>query len=154
MFPPSSSWLLLPIAGALVQAAPAPSPLAATLLDHAGTLLNNETIPANYSPPGGVGVLPTDPPPKYQTISDFDFQSINLALNQEWIELDLFHRGLAMFSADDFAAAGLSPSEQYLIEYMADQEVSHAELLTNMLGRKSRRWLYLSFAEFLIHHRF
>lgn len=136
MFSPSS-WLLL--AGALVQAAPAPSSLAATLLEHAGSLLNNETIPANYSPPGGVGVLPTDPPPKYTTISDFDFQSINLALNQEWIELDLFHKGLAMFSKEDFAAAGLSDADQYLIEYMADQEVSHAELLTNMLGPRAAK---------------
>lgn len=32
------------------------------------------------------------------TVSNFDFQSLNLALNQELIELDLFHNGLAKVS--------------------------------------------------------
>ncbi len=58
----------------------------------------------------------------------------NLALNQEWIELDLFHYGLARFSVDEFEAAGLNAEDRFLIEYMADQEVGHAQLLTNILG--------------------
>lgn len=141
---PSPACLLLSLAATAtwVTAAPASPPtIAARLIKQAGTLLSNETIPANYSPSGGVGVSPSDPPPVYSTMSDFDFQSINLALNQEFIELDLFHKGLAMFSAEDFAEAGLSPADQFLIEFMADQEVSHAELLTNMLGRKYQRRL-------------
>lgn len=57
----------------------------------------------------------------------------NLALNQEWIELDLFHHGLAMFSDADFDAAGLGPEDRYLIQFMAEQEVGHATLISNML---------------------
>ena len=60
----------------------------------------------------------------------------NLALNQEWIELDLFHYGLARFSVDEFEAAGLNAEDRFLIEFMADQEVGHAQLLTNILGPK------------------
>ena len=59
-----------------------------------------------------------------------------MALNQEWIELDLFHYGLARFSVDEFEAAGLNAEDRFLIEFMADQEVGHAQLLTNILGPK------------------
>ncbi|KAF8311744.1 hypothetical protein DL93DRAFT_2060739 [Clavulina sp. PMI_390] len=134
-----ASLISLVLSSCLANAAPAPSSLAATLIKHGETLLNSDGIPANYSPPGGVGVSPNDPPPAYVTISDFDFQSINLALNQEFIELDLFHRGLAMFSADEFAEAGITAADQFLIEFMADQEVSHAELLTDMLGPRAAK---------------
>jgi len=57
-----------------------------------------------------------------------------LALNHEWIELDLFHYGLATFSVQDFEDAGLNSEDRYLIEFMADQEVGHATLLSNILG--------------------
>ena len=56
---------------------------------------------------------------------------------QEWIELDLFHNGLATFSTEDFEAAGLTASDRFLIEFMADQEVGHATLLTNILGAQA-----------------
>ena len=59
-----------------------------------------------------------------------------MALYQEYIELDLFHNGLAKFSVDDFEAAGLNAEDRYLIEFMADQEVGHANLITNILGRE------------------
>jgi len=55
-------------------------------------------------------------------------------LYQEYIELDLFHHGLAMFSVDDFTAANLTAEDRFLIEFMADQEVGHATLLSNILG--------------------
>jgi len=55
-------------------------------------------------------------------------------LYQEWIELDLFHFGLAKFSVEDFEDAGLTANDRFLIEFMADQEVGHATLLTNILG--------------------
>lgn len=129
-------WLVFIGVTPSVLAIPPPTPvdLVGRAADAETVLLSNTTIPANFSPPGGVGVLPTDPPPEYVTMSDFDFQSINLALNQEFIELDLFHKGLEMFSADDFEEAGLNANDQFLIQFMADQEVSHAMLLTNMLG--------------------
>jgi hypothetical protein len=55
-------------------------------------------------------------------------------LYQEWIELDLFHNGLATFSEQDFQDAGLTAEDRHLIEFMADQEVGHATLLSNILG--------------------
>jgi hypothetical protein len=60
----------------------------------------------------------------------------NLALNQEWIELDLFHHGLAQFSVEEFEAAGIDAEDRFLIEFMADQEVGHATMITNILGRE------------------
>lgn len=88
-----------------------------------------------YQPAGGVGVGPTDPPPVYAPLSNFDFQSLvrivyttssftslsdpqNLALNQEWIELDLFHHGLAIFSNEEFDAWNLTAEDRYLIQFM------------------------------------
>ncbi|GEM06825.1 hypothetical protein Rt10032_c02g0842 [Rhodotorula toruloides] len=72
--------------------------------------------------------------PTYQVESNFDFQSLNLALNQELIELDLFHNMLARFSTRDFEAAGLTADDRFLIEHTANQEIGHAIAITNMLG--------------------
>ncbi|KAI1391752.1 ferritin-like domain-containing protein [Hypoxylon trugodes] len=88
--------------------------------------------PAPYTPGGGLGTNGSEP--VYRVISDFDYESVALALYQEWIELDLFHWGLATFSTDDFEAAGLNAEDRFLLEFMADQEVGHATALTNMLG--------------------
>lgn len=77
--------------------------------------------------------------PSYKIESRFDFQSINLALNQEWIELDLFHYGLSKFSVEEFEAAGINAEYRFLIEFMADQEVSHATVLSNMLGPQAAK---------------
>lgn len=51
--------------------------------------------------------------------------------------MDLFHDGLARFSVADFEAAGLTAADRYLIEFMADQEVGHATLISNMLGAQA-----------------
>ena len=56
---------------------------------------------------------------------------------QEYLELDLFHYGLAHFSPEEFEAAGITPEQQFLIQYMADQEVGHAQMITNILGGPS-----------------
>ncbi|KAF8155854.1 Rds1 protein [Crassisporium funariophilum] len=94
-----------------------------------------------FTPAGGLGTNST--PPVYAPLSDFDFQSLNLALNQEWIELDLFHYGLAKFSVQDFEDAGLDAEDRFLIEWMADQEVGHATLLSNILqGRGAKPCTY------------
>lgn len=95
-----------------------------------GQLNNQEPIP--YQPAGGLGTNGTEP--VYRVQSDFDYQSILLGLYQEWIELDLFHNILATFSEEEFTAAGLTPSDRFLIEFMADQESGHATLLSNLLG--------------------
>ncbi|KAK3682061.1 ferritin-like domain-containing protein [Podospora appendiculata] len=88
--------------------------------------------PAPYTPSGGDGT--NGSAPVYRPLSDFDYESIALALYQEWIELDLFHWGLATFSVEEFEKAGLTAEDRFLIEFMADQEVGHATLLTNILG--------------------
>ncbi|CAH7669703.1 protein rds1 [Phakopsora pachyrhizi] len=69
----------------------------------------------------------------------FDFQSINLALNQEWIELDLFRYALRRFSPSEFREAGLNVSDRVLVNFMADQEVSHATVLSNILGPRAAK---------------
>jgi len=46
----------------------------------------------------------------------------------------LFNNGLATFSEEDFAAAGLTTEDMALLRFMAQQEQGHATLLTNMLG--------------------
>ncbi|EIW82785.1 Rds1 protein, partial [Coniophora puteana RWD-64-598 SS2] len=97
------------------------------------------------APSGGVGVNPNEPAPEFRPWSDFDFQSLNLGLNQEWIELDLFHYGLAKFSKEQFYEAGLNDDYQFLIQFMADQEVGHSTMFTNMLypyGAKQCEYQY------------
>ncbi|ORX41088.1 hypothetical protein BD324DRAFT_678481 [Kockovaella imperatae] len=85
-------------------------------------------------PSGGVGVRSNDTPPVYGVMSDFDYQSFLLALNQEWIELDLFNYGKSRFSAEEFASAGLNADDVSLIQFKADQEVGHADLLSNIIS--------------------
>jgi hypothetical protein len=57
-----------------------------------------------------------------------------LALYQEWVELDLFEDGLRRFNESDFQAAGLTSSDRELISFMAEQEIGHATMLSNILG--------------------
>ena len=112
------------------------------------TYYNSEGVPQNpfpapYTPAGGLGT--NGSLPRYMVNSDFDFESITLGLYQEWIELDLFHDGLARFSDEDFAVAGLGPEARSLIEFMADQETGHATLLTNMLGNAAPKQCYYNY---------
>lgn len=60
-----------------------------------------------------------------------------LALYQEWLELDLFRDGLRRFSAEDFKAAGLNKADRDLIQFMVEQEIGHATMLTNVLGAEA-----------------
>ncbi|GAA6059441.1 hypothetical protein JCM10212_005380 [Sporobolomyces blumeae] len=100
----------------------------------------NETLASPYMPAGGL----IRKNPTYTAESNFDFQSLNLALNQELIELDLFHNGLARFSTQDFIDAGLTADDRFIIEHMADQEVGHALAITHMLGgdRAAKQCVY------------
>jgi hypothetical protein len=113
--------------------APLPPTVNATTYPSDGKLHSPE--PAPYTPAGGLGTNGTLP--VYNAKSDFDYESLALALYQEWIELDLFHNGLATFSVEDFEAAGLTAEDRSLIEFMATQEVGHATLLTNILGAQA-----------------
>jgi len=103
-----------------------------SLLTYKGDqILRARNNDGKFTPPKG-GVNP--PKPVYTVKSDFDYQSINLALNQEWIELDLFRYGLERFSDAEFDAAGLNADDRVLIEFMAEQEIGHARALGNLLG--------------------
>jgi Ferritin-like domain len=95
-----------------------------------GNLTTDETAP--YTPYGGLDTNGTIP--VYAPLSDFDYESLALVLYQEYIELDLFNYGLEKFSVEDFTAAGLTAEDRFLIKYMADQEVGHAELVSHMIG--------------------
>jgi hypothetical protein len=117
-----------------------PNPTA-TYYNKEGVPLN--PMPAPYTPAGGLGT--NGSLPRYMVESDFDFESIALGLYQEWIELDLFHDGLARFTDEEFTAAGLGPEARSLIEFMADQETSHATLLTNMLGERAPAQCYYDY---------
>ncbi|EIM92371.1 Rds1 protein [Stereum hirsutum FP-91666 SS1] len=120
-----SSYATIVSSASLAFAVPAKRQASSTA---AGGPVTPSPVPA---PAGGIGFNST---PTYKPMSDFDFQSLNLGLHQELIELDLFHYGLAQFSSQDFEDAGLTPSDQYLIEFMADQEVGHATIFENFLA--------------------
>lgn len=87
-------------------------------------------------PPGGVGTDPNGPPPDYSPSDEFDLQSLILATYQEYIELDLFHNGLASYSTGEFDDAGIDESQRYLLQFMAEQEVGHSTAFNNMLPRE------------------
>ena len=65
-------------------------------------------------------------------ISLVDFESLNLALYQEWIELDLFYYGANRFSKEEFAEAGITNDDIEYIKFMGAQEVGHARLISNL----------------------
>ncbi len=73
-----------------------------------GRLHGTESAPV--TPSGGLGDqwLGTRLPGQ----SDLAYESVALAPYQECIGLDLFHRGLATFSAQDFEAAGLTAEDR------------------------------------------
>ncbi|KAL2759714.1 hypothetical protein ACRALDRAFT_206194 [Sodiomyces alcalophilus JCM 7366] len=93
--------------------------------------------PAPYTPSGGIGT--NGSAPVYRVNSDFDYQSLSLALYHEWIELDLFHWGLARFPESEFKANRLTAEDRFLLQFMADQEIGHATVLSNMLGPQAPR---------------
>jgi hypothetical protein len=61
------------------------------------------------------------------------------ALNQEWIDLDLFRHALATLSAAGFEEASITAEGRYLIEYMANQEVGHVTVFQDMLQNQGHR---------------
>lgn len=96
------------------------------------SLLPKGTAAPAAVPDGGVGVRTNDTPPVYAPLSDFDFESLNVALYQEWIELDLFNYGASRFTPEEFAEAGITQDDIDFIYFMGEQEVSHARLIGNM----------------------
>lgn len=87
-------------------------------------------ISASYQPMSSYQVKN----PTYSVFSNYDFQSLALALHQEYIELDLFNYGLVKFSDADYDAAGIDADDRQLIRHMAQQEIGHAVAISNMLG--------------------
>jgi hypothetical protein len=120
-----------------------------------------DPFPAPFTPAGGLGT--NGSLPRYMVESDFDFESIALGLYQEWIELDLFHYGLAHFTDAQFIESGLGPQARSLINFMANQEAGRkihlpfhtwmltsldATLLTNMLGVAAPKECYYNYPDF------
>jgi len=114
--------------GVIPSGNPAPPPYE---YPNTGNLTEPEPMP--YQPAGGINTNTTSIP-VYHAFSDFDWQSLNLALHQEYIELDLFQEGLRQFPVKAFTDAGLTADDRSLIEFMAQQEIGHAALISNMLG--------------------
>ncbi|GAA5967692.1 hypothetical protein JCM8115_006904 [Rhodotorula mucilaginosa] len=113
---------------------------AAKILGNPTTNGTNSTLAWKGQPAGGL----LENNPVYSPGSNFDFQSLNLALNQELIELDLFHYLLAKFSPEEWSAIGLTEDDRTLTQHMANQEVGHAVALTNILGvdRAAKQCVY------------
>ena len=57
-----------------------------------------------------------------------------MGLNQEYLEFALFKDGLSRFSPEEWEAAGFTEDDQFLVQYMMEQEIGHIELITNILG--------------------
>ncbi|KAF9187513.1 hypothetical protein BGZ49_004041 [Haplosporangium sp. Z 27] len=91
----------------------------------------HDSLPKPHTPAGGLAVNEV---PIYHPLSDFDYQSLSLALYTEWLELDLFRYALEKFSLQDFEDAGLTKADRDLVAFMADQEVGHAVNVYNILG--------------------
>ncbi|KAJ4287918.1 hypothetical protein N0V88_007538 [Collariella sp. IMI 366227] len=116
------------VIGTAIPPAPPPAQIVAYPAD--GKLHGDQPLP--YTPSGGLGTNGSTP--IYKVASDFDYQSLALALYHEWIELDLFHWGLATFSDEEFDAYGINAEDRFLLQHMADQEIGHASVIANMLG--------------------
>ncbi|OJD17432.1 hypothetical protein AJ78_02457 [Emergomyces pasteurianus Ep9510] len=123
---------------------PKPAPANATTYPSDGRL--HDAQPAPYVPGGGLGTNGTMP--VYNAKSDYDFQSLALALYFDWIKLDLFRYGLSRFSQREFRRAGLSAEDRYLIQFMAEQEIGHATLLSNIIGRAAPKQCNYNYPNF------
>jgi hypothetical protein len=128
--PPATTTGALSTSVLAASIAPAPPPPQIVAYPADGKLHGDQPMP--YTPSGGIGTNGSTP--IYKVASDFDYQSLALALYHEWIELDLFHWGLATFSDEEFEAYGINAEDRFLLQHMADQEIGHASVLANMLG--------------------
>jgi len=128
--PPATTTGALSTVVLAASVAPQPPPPQIVAYPADGELHGDQPMP--YTPSGGIGTNGSEP--VYKVASDFDYQSLALALFHEWIELDLFHWGLATFSDEEFEAYGINAEDRFLIQHMADQEIGHASVLADMLG--------------------
>ncbi|KAH7020773.1 uncharacterized protein B0I36DRAFT_367256 [Microdochium trichocladiopsis] len=111
---------------------PAPSPTDTEGGAAIGDFTPAPLVPPGYQPLGGVGVNSSSP--VYEATSEYDRQSLILALYQEWAELDFLHQGFAAYTDMDFEQAGLRAADRHLLGHMADQESGHANAVTKLLG--------------------
>ncbi|GBF60824.1 hypothetical protein TMEN_7459 [Trichophyton mentagrophytes] len=110
-----------------------PAPTNATSYPSDGELHGAQ--PAPYFPAGGLGTNGTAP--VYSVRSDYDYQSIALALHLEWMIYDLFQTGASQFKPKDFQALGLTQSDYNSISLMANQSQGHVTLLSNIIGESA-----------------
>lgn len=89
-------------------------------------------VPPGYQPLGGVGINSSNP--LYEVSSDYDRQSLLLALYQEWAQMDFLDEGFSVYSDADFTQAGLKSADRHLLGMMAEQEAGHANAINKLLG--------------------
>ncbi|KAL6892278.1 ferritin-like domain-containing protein [Trichoderma evansii] len=132
--PPASTTGALTASTVLASEIPSAPPAPGTFNYTADGKLHGPE-PAPFTPNGGLGTNGSAPVSRPQ--SDYDYQSLALALYQEWLELDLFNFGLKNFSTNQFQSNLINATDRSLIEFMAEQEQGHATLLTNILGAQA-----------------
>ncbi|TPX61283.1 hypothetical protein PhCBS80983_g01201 [Powellomyces hirtus] len=81
-------------------------------------------------------------------IKQEDFDRLNLGLNFELLELDLFNLGLDRFSKEDWESAGYPASFVDLVRFMRDQEVAHASAIQQILQGKGAKPCEYQFPDF------
>lgn len=57
-----------------------------------------------------------------------------MVVHQEFIELDLFNYIVAKFTPEEFHAFGLTDDDVSLIQFYGQQEIGHAQVVSNLLG--------------------
>lgn len=71
---------------------------------------------------------------KRDILNALDYQIVNLALNLENLELNLWAQGLANYTQANFTAAGLPADFRNMLQLLHDQETAHVALLQATLA--------------------
>ncbi|KAK9475979.1 hypothetical protein V1514DRAFT_286330 [Lipomyces japonicus] len=98
-----------------------------------GNLTSPQPLP--FTPAGGLGTNTTNvTAPVYHPFSDYDYESLLLSLYQQQAEQKAFRQILQLFTVADFEQVGLSSIDFDLVQFLADQESGHTQLLQSILG--------------------
>ncbi|KAI8817901.1 Rds1 protein [Fimicolochytrium jonesii] len=82
------------------------------------------------------------------TINKADFDRLNLGLNFELLELELFNLGIDIFVPKEWEDAGYGASFVDDLKFMRDQEVQHAAVLQQILKGKGAKPCEYQFPKF------
>ncbi|OGM41494.1 stress response protein Rds1 [Aspergillus bombycis] len=99
--------------------------------------------PGPYIPAGGVGT--SGETPVYNAKSDFDYESLNIP------NLICSTMAWSAFRYWNSQLLGSQLRVVFLIEFMADQEVGHATMVTNILGAEAPRMCTYNYPYTTVH---